>query len=159
MRGASVGAALAATPPFLILSLIHHEPPRAPSGLWHSAEVSEVEGQDRAVGCRGDGHHGSIDEAEIEVAVGAIDGARRGEEGGRECGPLVGTRHERIEKTASRIWATAIPQHPIDFNDYWVRNDEVPTGCHDKRQGESVEVVAAIRCRDQRRAVSDDSHV
>ena len=120
-------------------------------------EVLEVEGQDRQVVALGDGHHGCIDKAEVEIGEARIDlcgtakKSRRQEHGG------VLPARDRAQKHLRRVRRDPRAQQLIDLDEHHIGNEEVAAQFRHERGGERMRPVATIRGGHERPGVGDDS--
>jgi hypothetical protein len=122
-----------------------------------SAEVREVEGQDRQGIALGDRHDRGVGVSEVEIRVGLIDFNCAPQQCGRDLRDGVLAGGQGPEEQASRAAAHARAQEVIDLDDDRLGDEESPAELADQACGQGVRLVAAVRCGQKRSGVGDDS--
>jgi len=135
---------------------VHDETPVADPRPCRS-EVLEVEGQDRQVALLRDGHHGRIDNAEIEIGELRIYLCRVAEKCRRQKQGGVLSSGDRRKKELGRVRGDPRAQKLVDLDEHEVGNNEIPPQLRHERSRERVRPVTPIRSRDERARVGDDS--
>lgn len=121
------------------------------------SEVLEVEGEDRQIVPLRERHHAPVDEAEAEIGKAGVDLRGFAEKAAREerDGVLAGC--ERAQEAARRMGTDACTKKLVDLDQHRAGNEQVAAELGDKRCGEPMCPIAAIRRCDERARVGDDS--
>ncbi len=134
-----------------------HQPPR--SGIRACRpEVAKVERQDRQTVAFRVGHHGSIDEAKLEVGVVRVQLCGAAQQAGGEKGGRVGAGGNRLEQAACAGAPDPGAEHVVGLREHNVQQQEIaPERLHQVRS-EWMSRSAPVGRRDERAGVGYDPH-
>jgi hypothetical protein len=119
--------------------------------------VREVEGENRKAHPLRNGHHRSVGEAEIDFGEAGVelDSAAQRPRGEEDDGVLPGDERVEEEPRATRTDTRA--KELIDLDHHRFRDNQLAPELADKRSGEPMRTVAAVRRGDERPGIGDDS--
>ena len=104
-----------------------------------------------------DGHHGCIDNAEIEIGEARIDLCGAAKQSRRQKHGGVLSAGDGGKKELGGVRGDPRAQKLVDLDEHEVGNNEIATEFRHERGSQRVRPVATIRGGDERARVGDDS--
>lgn len=118
----------------------------------------EVEREDRKSVAFGVRHHRRVREAEVEIREPFVDLRGASQQRRRQEADLMFAVDQRRQEQPSGLRAHARSKEMVSLNDHRIRDNEVSAEFRYKRSGESVRLVACIRCGDEGSGIRNDLH-
>jgi hypothetical protein len=118
--------------------------------------VLEVEGENRQFVALGEGHHGGVGEAEVQVREAGVDLDGASQKPGGQEGDVVLARRQGGEEEPCDMWCDACAKEVVGLRDNGQRNHELTTEPGDELRGDPVSFVALVGGREERAGIGDD---